>query len=116
MYSTQRIALLLNLVHWVILYLTLTNYPHIRRARALLAAAVWILIVVQLGMTTVKRYFPDESQGLTFFARLWFFYIAVGLTLLGQVVILYLIDRHYHKVIREREPFLGSEGVESTRQ
>lgn len=43
-------------------------------------------------------------------------YIIVGLTLLGQVVILYLIERHYRNIIREREVLLGSEAVGSTRQ
>lgn len=104
--STLRIAICVNLMRWVILYLGLKSMSEKRidRLEAIerweIAARIvlWIIILIQVVATSLDLFV--DNKDVSYYSLLWTNYIVVLIPILGYIIIYILLRLHYYGILK----------------
>lgn len=107
-YSLMRIAVLVNVLRWSVLYLAMKQYTNtavdLTGWRIFLHSLFWLTVLAQLTVTTIDDFSPSSDDGGAQVAYdIWNEYAILSVPFVAYCVIFWLLRRRCKFIIKQHE-------------
>lgn len=108
-YSPMRIAIVVNLVRWVILYLSLKlqatgNQQAFKRNKTVALLGLWIAVTIQYTIVTLDKFYTEiDGTWVEISLDVWNQYIVVAAPIIAYSILYALLRRHYLGLIAKNK-------------